>query len=133
MEAINKISWIGIGLFGIALITKDVYKFVEIWDKRHALEILSIINNVFRDVNKGNQSHLLPADNDDDNVFDDELLDEWNEILQVDKLFELIVDNLSLSQLQSSLLEEGHVSHESLEAGVPSAGIEGLETMNLEH
>ena len=110
-----------------------VYKVVEIWDKRHVLEILSIINNVFRDVNEGNQSCLLPDGNDDDNVFDDELLDEWNEILQDDELFELIVDNLSLSQLQSSLFEEGHVSDESLEAGVPSAAIETLEAMNLDN
>ena len=36
-------------------------------------------------------------------VFDEELLDEWNEILQDDELFDMIVDNLSLSQLHSSI------------------------------
>ena len=72
----------------------DIYKYVEIWDKRHALKILSIATDVFGDVNKDNQSYyLLPDNNDDENVFDDELLDEWNEILQDDEMFDMILDN----------------------------------------
>ena len=39
-------------------------------------------------------------------IFDDELLDEQNEILQDEDLFDLIVDNLSLSQVQGSLFDE---------------------------
>ena len=34
----------------------DVYKFVEIWYKRHAMEILSVINDVFNDGNTESQS-----------------------------------------------------------------------------
>ena len=37
--------------------------------------------------------------------FDEEFLDEWNEILQDNDLFDMIVDNLSLSQLENSFLE----------------------------
>ena len=117
---------------GMLFTLSDVYKFIEIWDKRHAVKILSIINDVFRDVTEDNQSHcLLSDDNDDDNAFDDELLDEWNEILQDDELFDMIVDNLSLSQLQSSMFEEEHVSDGSIEAGVPSAALEIIEAMNF--
>ena len=43
-------------------------------------------------------------------------------------IFDIIIDNLSLSQLQNSLLEEECVSNDSLEAEVPSA----VEMMNLE-
>ena len=65
----------------------DVYQFVEIWDKRHAVKILSVINDVFKDVQEDNQSHCLPSEgNNDDYVFDEELLDEWNEILQDEEL-----------------------------------------------
>lgn len=111
----------------------DIYKYVEIWDKRHALKILSIVSDVFKDVNEENQSHDLLSDNNDDgNVFDDELLDEWNEILQDDEIFDMILDNLSLSQLQSSLFEEEHVSDGSLEAGVPSTALETIEAMNCD-
>ena len=39
-------------------------------------------------------------------IFDDELLDEQNEILQDEDLFDLIVDNLFLSQVQGSLFDE---------------------------
>ena len=55
----------------------DVYQFVEIWDKQHAVKILSVINDVFQVVQEDNQSHCLSSDdNDDDYVFDEELLDE---------------------------------------------------------
>ena len=109
----------------------DIY--IEIWDKRHALKILSIVSDVFGDVNEENQSHyLLSNNNDDENVFDDELLDEWNEIFQDVEIFDMILDNLSLSQLQSSLFEEEHVSDGSLEAGVPSTALETIEDMNCD-
>ena len=39
-------------------------------------------------------------------IFDDELLDEQNEILQDEDLFDLIVDNLFLSQVHGSLFDE---------------------------
>ena len=110
----------------------DVYQFVKIWDKRHAVKILSVINDVFQDVQEDNQSHCLSSDDkDDDYVFDEELLDEWNEILQDDELFDMIVDNLSLSQLHSSMCEEEHISDGSIDAGVPSAALDMIEAMNF--
>ena len=60
------------------------------------------------------------------------MLDEWNEILQDDEIFDMILDNLSLSQLQSSLFEEEHVSDGSLEAGVPSTALETIGAMNCD-
>ena len=116
---------------GVLFSLSDIYNYVEIWDKRHALKILSIISDTFGDVNKENQSCCLLS-NDDDNIFDDELLDEQNEILQDDELFDMVVDNLSLPQLQSSLLDEVHVSDGSFEAGVPSTAVETIETMNFD-
>lgn len=67
---------------GMLFTLSDVYQFIEIWDKWHACKILSVINDVFQDVKEDKQSHCLSSDdNDDDYVFDDELLNEWNEIL----------------------------------------------------
>ena len=106
----------------------DIYNYVEIWDKQHALKILSIIGDEFGDVNEENQSCYLLSD---DNIFDDELLDEQNEILQDEELFDMIVDNLSLSQLQSSLFDEVHASDGSFEVVVPSAALETIETINF--
>ena len=34
----------------------DVYKFVETWDKRHAIKILTVINDVFNDGNTERKS-----------------------------------------------------------------------------
>ena len=54
----------------------------------------SIVTDVFGDVNEDNQSYYLLSDNnDDENVFHDEFLDEWNEILQDDEMFDMILDN----------------------------------------
>ena len=62
----------------------DVYQFVEIWDKWHAVKILSVINDVFQDVQEDNQSHCLSSDDkDDDYVFDEELLDEWKKFCRM--------------------------------------------------
>ena len=47
----------------------DIYQFVEIWGKGHAVKILSVINDVFKDVQEDNQSHCLPSDDNDDDCF----------------------------------------------------------------
>ena len=112
----------------------EVYKFVEIWDVRHAQEILSVISEVFKDVN----SDSRPSDptlEENEYDFDEELLDEWNEILQDDDLFDMIVDNLSLSQLDDSLFEQDSVCNNSEDFDddhVPSAVLATVEDMNLD-
>lgn len=116
---------------GLLFSLSDIYNYVEIWDKQHALKILSIIGDEFGDVNEENQLCYLLSDDNDDNIFDDELLDEQNEILQDEELFDMIVDNLSLSQLQSSLFDEVHASDGSFEVVVPSAALETIETINF--
>ena len=45
--------------------TGDVYNLVEIWDRRHAQRILSIVSNIFQDINVSSDS--LVAVNDTDN------------------------------------------------------------------
>ena len=92
-------------IFSIA----DIYKLVEIWHRRHAQRILVIVRNVFGDVNVDIEAQLAVGDTDS-YEFDDDLLDEWNEFLEDDELYEMIVDNLSLSQLQSSGLEDDNAN-----------------------
>ena len=105
---------------------------MEIWDKQHALKILSIIGDGFGDVNEENQSCYLLSDDNDVNIFDDELLDEQNEILQDEEFFYMIVVNLSLSQLQSSLFDEVHAIDGSFKVVVPSAALESIDTINFD-
>ena len=95
---------------GLLFSLSDIYNYVEIWDKQHALKILSIIGDEFGDVNEENQSCYLLSDDNDDNIFDDELLDEQNEILQ---------DEFSVRYM----LQMGPV--------VPSAALETTETINF--
>lgn len=44
---------------------------------------------------------------------------------------DMIVDNLSLSQLHSSMCEEEHIPDGSIDAGVPSAALDMIEAMNF--
>lgn len=83
----------------------DVYRTVEIWHKRHAQEIIRVIGETFHDTNvNSNDAYAVDDDDDDDNnvVFGEDLLDEWSDILLDDELFEMVMDNISLSQMDTS-------------------------------
>ena len=82
----------------------DVYRAVEIWHKRHAQEIIRIIGETFHDTNIDSYNICVVNDDDDDEntVFSEDLLDEWDDILLDDELFEMVMDNISLSQLDAS-------------------------------
>jgi len=115
---------------GATLSLSVVYKFVEIWDKRHAMKKLSVINDVFNDGNNERQwSESTSEDNEYD--FDEEFLDEWQEVLQDDNFFDTVFDNLSLSQLENSSLDNENASSNSQETGVPSAVLATVEAMHL--
>ena len=97
----------------------------------HAQEILKVIRKVFNDVATGMQSSELSPLEENGYDFDEEFLDEWNEFLQDDDLFEMIVDNLSLSQIDNSLLEQEPVFNSHL-IELPSAALATVEAMNLD-
>lgn len=75
----------------------DILNVVEIWDRRHAEKILSVIADVFKDIENAvhvNTSSLYTEEGDDQYDFDDEFMDEWNELLQDDELFDMIIENV---------------------------------------
>ena len=83
----------------------DLYRTVEIWHKRHAQEIIRVIGETFHDTNvNSNDAYAFDDDDDGDNnvVFSEDLLDEWSDILLDDELFEMVMDNISLSQMDTS-------------------------------
>ncbi|CAB4042204.1 Hypothetical predicted protein [Paramuricea clavata] len=94
----------------------DVCSAAEIWDKRHAEKILNIFNSVFAIGDLLVDEHLHDSRGEsvlDMYEFDDELLDDWQEILQDNDMFDMIVENLTLSQLQNSLIDERDMSSDS--------------------
>lgn len=112
--------------------TADIYNLVEIWDRGHALRILSIASNVFQDINVNNDS-LVAVNGTDNYEFDDELLDEWHELLHGDELYEMIVDNMPLSRLESSALEEENASDSCDDDVMPPVVLATVENMALDH
>ena len=54
-------------------------------------------------VNRNDAYDVDDDDDDDDNVvFSEDQLDEWSDILIDDELFEMVMDNISLSQMDTS-------------------------------
>lgn len=70
----------------------DFYKFVEIWDKRHAMKILSVINDVLNDGNTERQSSESTSE-DKEYDFNEEFVDEWQDVLQDDDFFDTVLNN----------------------------------------
>jgi len=105
-----------------------VYNLVEIWDRRLAQRILLIVSNVFQEINVNSDS-LVAVNDTDNHEFDDKLLDEWHEFLQDDELYEMIVDNMSLSHLESSALKEENANDDVMRPVVLAT----VENMALDH
>lgn len=99
--------------------------------RRHAQRILSTVSNVFQDINANSDS--LVAVNDTNNYeFDDKLLDVWHEFLQDYELYEMIVDSMSLSHLESSALEEKKANDPCNDV-MPPVVLATVENMALDH
>ena len=94
--------------------------------------ILSIVSNVIQDININSDS--LVAVNETDNYkFDDKLLDEQHELLQGNELYEKIVDNMSLSHLESSALEQENANNACNDDLMPPVMLGTVENMALDH
>ena len=71
----------------------DVCSSVEIWHMRHAYKVLDILDQVYGDV--GEIAHLFTEDQFDHEP--DDFNDQWNELPHDDSLFEMEIENLSVS------------------------------------
>ena len=79
--------------------------------------------------NQVNSDSLVAVNDTDNHEFDDELLDEWDEFLQDDELYEKIVYNMSLSHLESSALKEENANDDVMLPVVLAT----VENMALDH
>ena len=104
----------------------DVRKYVEIWDIKHAHNILRIVGQTFGDVADVELSNYnqLECLEDDDNDFGD-----WNYILDDDAFCALAMDNLSADLLDVSLDETINSSSDN---NLPGSALCALEHMTLD-
>ena len=101
----------------------DVCPSVEIWHRKHAYRVLDILDQVHGDV--GKMAHLFPEDQFEYEL--DDFSDQWDELLHDDSLFEMAIENLSLSQLELSTCDD--VSLGSYE--VPSVAFDALDKLSV--
>ena len=72
---------------------------------KHANKILSIIKNIFKDV----EDHPDPKGDsltETDDMDDTMLIDDWETLLDDGELFAMTVENISVSQLEESFTEQ---------------------------
>jgi len=77
---------------------QDVYSFIEIWDIKHAVNILTLIDQVFGDILSPTVENSTECCEDAD--IEDELdlaLHDWNDVIGDDDFMDLIFDNLDSS------------------------------------
>ena len=78
-----------------------VSRTVEVWHKRHAQEIIWVIGKTFHDINV-NSNDAYDDDDEHNVVFSEDLFDKWSDILLDDELLVMVMDNISLSQMDTS-------------------------------
>ena len=104
---------------------QDVLDKVEIWDLKHAHKIIEFMSEVYGDIGEIDDCMFeCDISSTELDQFEDAWNSEWDDLLQDEALFELAIDNLSLSQLEMS----ANVSHEqSANIEVPMAALDALQ------
>ena len=109
---------------------EDITRLVEIWHIKHAVRIVNTISQIFGDCcttqyNDGDQDTY----EDGDHYESDTWLGEWNLLLDDEELFELAVQNLSVSMLEFSMNESNDNRVDSED--VPRAAVSALDNLKL--
>ena len=104
---------------------RDVLDKVEIWDLKHAHKIIEFMSEVYGDIDEIDDCMFeCDISSTELDQFDDAWNREWDDLLQHESLFELALDNLSLSELEMS----ANVSHEQpANIEVPVAALDVLQ------
>ena len=108
--------------------SSDICKFVEIWDMKHCNKILSIIQKIFKDT----EDHPDPNGNSSTEIYDamDDimLIDDWETLLDDDELFDMAIENISVSLLEESFREQNaNLSSASLSKSLPADVVETIK------
>ena len=98
----------------------DVYSFIEIWDIKHAVNILTLIDQVFGDILSPTVENSTECCEDADIEHELDLaLHDWNDVVGDDDFMDLIFDNLDSSQMPSELQEESGTSSHLIDNDIP--------------
>ena len=106
----------------------DICKFVEIWDMKHCNKILSIIKNIFKDIKDHpdtNGKNLTGMNDDMDDIM---LIDDWETLLDDNELYDMAIENMSVSLLEESFTEQNaNLSSASLNTSLPADVLETIK------
>ena len=109
---------------------EDVMSYVEVWHEHHAYKIMEIISSVFADCEPTEHGTLdKNADSDEEEEESDTWLGDWERLVDDEELFELAVENLSLSSLNASMNDTLDNTMDS--ENLPVAAVSALENLKL--
>lgn len=110
---------------------EDVMSNVEIWHIQHAVKIIDTISSIFGDcaIHKTTMAQGADDDEEEDDIESDTWLGDWDVLINDEELFELAVENLSMS-LQDASVNDSHDDTMDSE-NIPIAAVSALENLRL--
>ena len=103
----------------------DICSHVEIWDMRHAFKILEFIGEVYGDICDMDMHDFVDDEFQCDFDCDDDVNEHWDDLLNDDSLFELAIENISLSELENTTCIDVSQDH-SGNCDVPGAALDAF-------
>ena len=107
-------------LFSIA----DICRFVEIWDFQHVFKVHAILQDIFGDLEETEIGS-------DDKISDEEeefFGSDWNDLALDNEIANMVLDNLSFSQLEDSMEE----SDEEPQGDIPFSALNAMVNLSFD-
>ena len=100
-----------------------ICRFVEIWDLQHAFKINAILQEIFGDLEETDIGS-------DDEMSDEEEFfgSDWNDLALDNEIANMVLDNLSFSQLEDSMEE----SDEEPQGDIPFSALNAMVNLSFD-
>ena len=106
-------------------------KTVEIWDMCHAKTILDVLGHVFGDIATSGVNMVHDTgDESNDELDDDELLGEWAALAEDEEVINLLTNNFSFSEMDSTYQDATQQSLDS--SDVSPVALASLNNVNID-
>ena len=107
-------------LFSVA----DICRFVEIWDLQHAFKVHAILQEIFGDL----EETEIGSDDEMSDEEEEFFGSDWNDLALDNEIANMVLDNLSFSQLEDSMEE----SDEEPQGDIPFSALNAMVNLSFD-
>ena len=102
----------------------DICRFVEIWDLQHAFKIHAILQEIFGDLEETDIGSDDEMSHEEEEFFGS----DWNDLALDNEIANMVLDNLSFSQLEDSMEE----SDEEPQGDIPFSALNAMVNLSFD-